>query len=510
MKLHEVLPLLGIRDLRWLADAWAVEVIRKEDRAEYIDRILQKRHELLDEDHVRPRVSFLDLPYPVHTLVRAVLWELLNQPSCTVSVDVFHEDLVAQETELLDWAASPRSLAHLDRATVEIYKAVLDAAWQDGSIGLSEHLLVERLREKLGICERDHRVMEIQIGRFPSGSGGAHSIDEIENAAAHLVRHGLLIRPRLIDGTRAYCIPEELVPVLRSLHGIELIKPNFTSLLQQLPVATIRAALESERQPSSGTRDFLSARVLDGRVSPRTVLRHLTDEQLDALLQSLPGIRQDTYREVRIRRVVQYYDQLAIVAPRSGEPDTQLASYLRYYTDLAKRSYDLLRATNVVNRDREIERGFEQATTALFQDCFRHSVVEMPGNNHPDGRVDLPDGTRAILWDCKSCDTVYALTDISARQFLAYVAAIEPRVASPFLVIAPDFTADSVAAAHRLKTACKPGTEIALVTAADLLWLADTWKARADCALPWQILAVTGRLTRPMMEERLRTFAKAA
>jgi len=119
VKLEEVLPLLGIPALRAFADAWNVEVIKKDDRAEYVRQLSLKRHELLDDAHVRPRVQFDDLPYPVHMLVREVLAQMLNWPGYVAPADDLHARLIEQENELLEWAAQPRSLQHLDRGTVE-------------------------------------------------------------------------------------------------------------------------------------------------------------------------------------------------------------------------------------------------------------------------------------------------------------------------------------------------------------------------------------------------------
>lgn len=508
MILHDVLTDLGIRDLRTFADAWGVEVIRNDDRAEYVEQLRQIKHKLVDSTLVKGKVAFEDLPYRVHMLVRWMLRELLNTPGYQILVETFHENLIREEEELIDFAKSGRALQNIDRKVTEVYGEVLSAAWRDGEITRDEYHLIETLRQKLGITRRDHRVIEVLIGRFPSKGGGVHTVDEIEAAAAHLGKRGLLLRAPLADGHRAYCIPEELGDTLREIYGIELMTPNYLSLLQQVPVAAIRAALEHGGQPFSGTREFLTARAIDGYVSPRSVLRELSDEQLVSLLAGLPGIRQEGSREIRVRNVVKYYDRLDIVAPVTGaDKDNHLASYITYYTDLARRSYDLLHATNVIARDKDIERAFEQATTALFRDYFGHDVSTMPGSNHPDGMVDIEGSGRVIIWDCKSCDGPYTLTEATGRQFLAYVGATEGRVASPMLLIAPDFTADSVTAAHKLKTQCRPGTEIALVAADDLKWLAELWRKRGQGRLPWQVLAVTGRLTRPQIEERLKTFA---
>ena len=52
------------------------------------------------------------------------------------------------------------------------------------------------------------------------------------------------------------------------------------------------------------------------------------------------------------------------------------------------------------------------------------------------------------------------------------------------LIIGPDFTAESVAAAMRLKAQCAPGTEVGLITAEELLWLANTWKRSVEKSKP--------------------------
>src|SRR5258708_1035819 len=279
-----------MRELRALADAWNVEVIRKEERTEYIDKLLQTRHEMLDEEHVTSHAHFDDLPYPIHMMVRYFLRDLLNEPGFTAPVDAFHEAILAQEHDWFAWAANPRALQHLDKTAADIYRTLLDAAWDNGSVDASEYHLIERLRQKLGITRRDHRVMEIQIGHFPSKSGQVHSIDEIEIAAYHLAKDGIVARARLDDRTRAYCIPEEIGTTLRRLYNIELIAPNYQSLLQHVPVSAIRSALERQGQPFTGTREFLGARAIDGYVSPRPVPPELTDKQLGSLLGALPPI----------------------------------------------------------------------------------------------------------------------------------------------------------------------------------------------------------------------------
>lgn len=513
MNFDDALPLTGIRDLRSFTDAWAIEVVRRDDRADYVQRILESRHDILTTQRLEAHLRFTDIPYRTLMLVRATLRQLLNEPQYIVPITEFHERLIEEERHFVEWASRPNALKHLDPKAVDVYQAVLQAAWDTDGIDSSEYHLLEVLRKKLGITRRDHRVIEVQLGHLPGAQGATHTVQEIEQAVVHLIKHGLVLRLQMLDGgAKAYCIPEEIGDALREIIGIELIAPAYTNLLAKLPVAALRASLEAGGQPFSGSREFLIERLIDGYVSPRTVLRMLTDDQLTTLLSGLSSVRQDGSREIRVRNIVKYYDRLefakgdASTAARPGEV------YLQYYLDLAWRRQDVLRAASIITKDLHIERRFEEATTALFTDYLGHAVERMEGSNHPDGRVNLADARRVLIWDCKSCEGSYNLTDRLARQFLSYAAGVAPRVASPMLIIGPDFTAESVAAVMRLKAQCAPGTEVSLITAEDLLWLGRTWKQQVEktkpgSTLPWEVLSFTGRLSQDVLKQRLRTFS---
>jgi hypothetical protein len=508
LKLDTALQTVGLRDLRSFSEAWGVDVVKREDPAEYIDKVLANRSELLNHAAVEKHLQLSDLPYRVHMLTKGQLRRLLNERDYACEVNEFHGKILDEEQQFLDWASKPTALRHLDPKVRDIYAAVLEAAWED-NVNASEYRLLERLRAKLGITRRDHRIIELQLGKYPSASGGGtHTVAEIEDGMRHLLKRGLALRVQPQNGTRSYCVPEEIAELVREILGIELTGPVYLNLLNQLPVTVLRSTLEAAGQPFTGTRDFLAARLVDGYVSPKAVLRQMSDEQMGKLLKALPSVRQNGSKEIRVRNVVRYFDSLDLLAP-DAEVDRS-ETYVSYFTDLAKRSYDVLRAANVIAKDRDVERHFEDATTSLFRDYLGYTVEAMEGSNHPDGRVALDDAHRVILWDCKSCESEYALTDRLARQFLDYAHAAAPMVASPLVVVAPAFSADAVSCAVRLKVQCPPGTEIALVAAEDLLWLARMWRQRRTSKevgrLPWQVLATTGRLTREQLEQRLRTF----
>lgn len=506
MNFEQILPSVGIRDLRYFTDAWAIQIVRRDDKSEYTRRILESRIDIVVTERLEAHLKFVETPYRALMLVRAVLRQLLNEPGYAVATVEFHERLLHQEQQFVEWAAQPKALTHLDPKLVDIYRTVLKDAWDTDGVDASEYRLLEVLRRKLGITRRDHRVIEVQLGHLPGEAGATHTVDEIEEAVRYLIKRGLVFRVQTPEGDRLYAIPDELGDALRAVMGIELIAPAYSNLLKRLTVASLRSALEQAGQPFTGTRDFLIERLIDGYVSPKSVLRSLSDGDLDAVLATLPSVRQDGTREIKVRNIVKHFDRLSFAPQAAAQGPSPVETYIKYYGELSRREQDVLRAAGVISKDLHIERRFEEATTALFTDLLGHPVARMEGANHPDGRVEI-DTQRLILWDCKSCETPYHLTDRLARQFLAYTTAVYPQVASPLLVVAPDFTPDSVASAMRLKAQCTPGTEIGLITADELSWLANAWKRRkTGQPLPWEILAFTGRLTQEVLSQRIKTF----
>jgi hypothetical protein len=508
MKLDEALGGAGVRDLRAFTEAWQIDVVKRDDPAEYVDRTLAQIKSFSEAERVEHHLALLaDLPYRAQSLAKAALRQLINCPDYSAVVDEFHAVMIEQEQVFSEWAGKPTALRHLDPKVVEIYRVVLEAAWED-SVNSYEYRLLERLRAKLGITRRDHRVIELQIGKFPSITGGPHTASEIEDAMRNLTKRGLALRIT-VSGRHLYVIPSELADCLRTQLGIELTAPAFANLLQHLPVGALKDALEKAGQPFTGNREFLSARLVDGYVSPKAVLRGLTEEQLDEVLKRFPGVRQDGSHEIKVRNLVKYFDALSLSLPEPMMEDRGEA-YVSYYKELASRDYGTLRAAGIASKDREVDRAFELATHTLFRDYLGMDPEAMEGSRHADGRVVLSASKRVLLWDCKSCESKYTLTDALARQFLSYCAEAAPAIASPMLIIAPSFSPDSAAVAQRLKVHCPPGTEVALIAAESLLWLARHWRQRrvkqALKTLPWEVLATTGELDQATLESRLKLF----
>ena len=507
MNLDFVVRNANLTDLRIFAGAWGLEVVKQNDLDAWVDVVLANANEFKDVNRINEHLKFEDLPYRKQMLAKTAIRQLLNTPGYVDVAEEFTGKLIREENEFLDWASKPGSLRHLSTKTVDIYKAVLEAAWED-SVNASEFRLLERLRGKLGLTRRDHRVVELQLGKFPADNGASHTAKEVGEAIGHLERMGLLLKIRF-DGEHMYCVPDELAGPVRNFLKIELQEPAYLNLLKNIPVTILKSALETTGQQFSGTREFLSSRLIDSYTSPKIVLKLLSDDQLRALAKRLSIPITSSAKDSVIRGIIKFYD--TSTTKNSGRDVSLDEQLVGFYTELASRDYSKLRAAGIINKDGQVEKLFERATTYLVNEYLFLHTEDMDGTSHADGRATYPDKKHILLWDCKSCEGSYALTEKTSQQFLDYASRItSPQAACPMMIIAPSFTKESVPEAKRLKTKCPIGTEVALIDAKIFLWLCRQWHQGHSGTdrrpIPWEVLATTGKVTEEDLKVALKSF----
>ena len=111
------------------------------------------------------------------------------------------------------------------------------------------------------------------------------------------------------------------------------------------------------------------------------------------------------------------------------------------------------------------------------------------------------------MWDNKSKESVYSFPPSHMKQFKRYIRDAPDRV-SCFLVIVPEIAEGAESNAARLKVESGTDTDIALIAAGDLLWLAEEWRLTgAGEPFNLDVLNITGVLSRPVLEQRLKLFA---
>ena len=135
--------------------------------------------------------------------------------------------------------------------------------------------------------------------------------------------------------------------------------------------------------------------------------------------------------------------------------------------------------------------------------------MEMGGSEHPDGCVRFGGRRKAsgdvLMWDNKSTEATYSFPPSHLRQFKRYIRDASDPVACFLVIVAkPDDSAmDRV---WQLAAQCA-GTHIAVIAAEDLGWVAEEWWSRnPDGRFNLEVLNMTGILTRPLLEQRMRLF----
>jgi len=506
MKIADVLAELTIQPLRRFADAWDVSTIKKDKRDVFEQAILGEVSRIDTEEAVLQRLATFEreIDYVRRANAEMVLRRILDEPGYVIADECeLIKRAVDADAAFFEYARGNASTRHLDQRSIDIYQSVLEVAWEN-KVSFDEYQLIERLRRKLNIARRDHRVMEVRVVHTsPIGP------PEAEQALRDLTYHGFVCRFKR-GGQTQVVVPEEIALRLRGIYGISLQSSAYRNLAAKLPIAVIKEALQQANQPAvSLKKEFLIERLIDGDVPPATLLAHLDNDALDELFANFPELKRLVMRAVKIRHLISHFDRFAsepVVPPPDG-PDR---IYYDHLVQLASRQYDVLRARSVIERDQNVDRAFERGVRYAFSKLLGHPAIRFTGIAHADGGVVARKG-RMVLWDCKSALKPYALTEAKCAQFLQYVRKEDPNVVCPFLVFSGEFTSDSGGRALALKANCPPGTEIALMTAADLKWLADKWsKEYPDKRLPLDVLAHTGLLNAGILELGLKLFADQA
>lgn len=197
------------------------------------------------------------------------------------------------------------------------------------------------------------------------------------------------------------------------------------------------------------------------------------------------GLNVSGSKEVLIERIIRFYDQLYIRSETVGD---EREIFYQHYVEFAKRDREFVRQQQLADKDIEIERKFEAATNFIFEKILGHKPLSLVGSNHADGALSYRESV--IYRDNKSKESAVSLKD-HLKQFDGYIRSSEKPVAG-FLVIGPDFTADSGLLAMQYQV--ENGTPITMITADELKAIAEAWLKKKDApAFPLGYLIQPGR-----------------
>ncbi len=501
MKLADIVPTMSKMYLNRVVSSFLRDV-RIDDEEEMRSVILRNIAEFQNEERILKNLDFLEDPRDIEVINELILISMIQYDDYLApSSDLIDAVFEMQEQIVTDGQDSEYLSSAVPEEKAKIYEAVLEAAWcKDDSLNAHEKNILEVLRVQLGLSRRHHRLLESKIGRFPQRSNKPYSLRQIENALKDLQQKGILLRFKTEE--EYYVIPEEIARTVRYARGGELKVSAFTSLLNQLKVGQLRTILEANNRYVSGTKVELVSRVLRFNLLPSEVLNILNVSELNDVMHGLEGIRKSGTKAQKISNLLDYFEYYA--TPKTSDPTDDRAKFYDVFEMLASRDYSSLRKMGLVEKDIEVERLFETATQYLFEKKLNTPLMELPGTVHADGRLKI-DGKQVLLWDNKSTEAPYYFPDEHVDQFLSYIRAdvMRPTV---FLVIVSDYTDTAILQAQKLKAFSETDTDVALIRAKDLRFVAEHWREYSEKKVPTfnpQLFNLTGGLTREILKSRM-------
>lgn len=502
MKVSEAVQEMTKSYLQRIIDSFARDFPRSdEEKAREI--VLRNVDELTDPERI---IGALHLrgPFSEQILLALILEALVNRPKCMGSEVELVDEVTALENHVLELAVSTEALRYEDSRAVDIMRAVLEVALEDERLSDEELHLIRRLRQKLGLTETSKHVILAQLNHFPRAGNQIHSATDFRDALIDLQRRGVVFYCNKLDGGK-YVVPEEVAGSVKAVLGLELSRAAYRRLLDTLTKEQLRAILDSEKLPISGLKTEQQDRVIQAGIKPSEALDVLSNQDMYDICASLPGAKVSGSKGQRIERVIDYFDNLVVhEVPAEASPGER---YYRYLVELASRDRENLLANKVISKDIEMERAFEEGTCYLFTEKLGLPLEQMGGSDHCDGCIRFGKNRELFMWDNKSKESVYTLPPAHARQFKRYIRDSPDRV-SCFLVIVPEIGVGAELNAARLKVESGTDTDVALITAEDLFWVAEQWADRgSDPPFNLDVFNITGILTRQVLESRLKLFA---
>lgn len=398
---------------------------------------------------------------------------LLNRDNFSMSQRELDQAVIDLEQEIVNASNEELQYKSGDKnRNIELFRFTLEAAWdRNDDISPDEKNLIEKLRSKLQITDREYQILEAKLGKFPKERNEIHIRDEIKRCRLELQNCGLMLCFRSPDKTDYDVIPEETATALRKIWGIELkrhgyeVLANHKSVRNKQYVMDIldKAAVHYDKYANADELqtivvDHISPSALLGGFSPRDGLdAAVLSKWCRELSLSSSGQKSDL-----IQRIIGYYDQLKETGLHIGPDGDSRELQFTFFEQLASRDLEELRKQSIITKDIECERIFEIATYFAFEKYLGHRPLQLSGTEHPDGILAYKD--RLILWDNKSKETPVNLKD-HIKQFDRYIQASQKTVAA-FLVIGPDFTEDSNREAMKYKIS--HDIQIGLLKASDL------------------------------------------
>lgn len=504
--LQDILPKMSKLYLGRIVDSFLKDV-HMDTEEEMREVILKNIDEFQNKERVKNYLDFSNEPRDLALLNELILIALMEIEGYLLTEANLYKEVEDMEIAILKQSKDDTYINRFITSDVSrIYTAVLDEAWRkDESLNEHEINILDVLRRELDLTKRDHYLLESRIGRFPQKNNVLHTHQQINRSLNNLQARGLILRFK--DDASYYIIPTDIARVIRYEMGGELRNEVYQTLLNDLSVTQLKEILQHLDFNVGGVKEALISRVLKHNILPSTALKVFNTKELSDILRKLEGAKVTGKKKEKIQNIIDYYEVLS--SPTSSDPTDDRSRLFDFYEELAARDYKTLRVNKIIEKDVEVEKYFEEATRYIFERKFGIDVLEMEGTRHADGKLQF-NKQEVVLWDNKSTEESYHFPENHFNQFLRYIRAEGMRV-TLFLIIVQDYTNEAVAQAQKLKAFSEEDTDVALIKASDLKYVADEWESFSDQKVPafsLQVFNMTGELTRNMLLSRMEWALK--
>lgn len=461
------------------------------------DLILDRGTTLKDPIRVHDALTFDASSFQERILYGFVLETLLSRPGWAGTQDEIISRVRERESGIVDEAEEPDCLKYSNSKAVDTLRAILEVAVEDEEITRDEMSLIRRLRRKLNLTEREQYLILGQLDHFPRAGNRIHTGDEVEAVLTELQHRGIVFYCNRHPDGRRYLIPSEIGPHVKEVLGVDLSEKGWTLLLENLTKGQLKEILKENSLPVSGRKDELIQRVLDAHLRPLESLDILNASDLYDLCGDL-GLKVGGAKQDRIDRLLDHFSNLVIKEVDDDAPPGEL--YYEYLEELASREAETLRKAKLIDRDLDMDAAFEEGTRYLFEHKLGLDLVALQGSEKPDGCLRFEDGKGLLMWDNKSKEEVYTFPRSHLRQFRRYIRNSKDPV-SAFLVVVPQIGDGAEDTAFDLKA--ETDTDVSLIEAADLKWVAENWKDHGE-AFKLEVFNFPGRLDRTRLQKHLK------
>lgn len=416
------------------------------------------------------------------------------------------KQITKAEKEIIKKSTQDDYFKHIPEKNYEVFKTILEAALEDETISEDELHLIERVRSKISIHRKDQYLIQAKLKHFPKKGNKIHDHEEITAGLTDLQKCGVVFYCNKI-GNQPFVIPEEMVKGVKKYLGIELVDQKFSELLDILSMIELKVISDHLGIKSSGKKDEIITRIINTGIKPSEALKQFDNAKITSICRSLPDVKVSGKYDEKIKRIIQYFDQLLNINVDQIKDINEI--YYSFYEQLASLDMQNLIGKKIVKNEKDAANAFEHATNYLFEKKLNHKVVMQKGTDHSDGCLEFDNG-ELLLWDNKALmKGAYSFPASHVRQFKKYIrdSKVKGRRVNCFLIVVPDFQDDIQLTCEKLKYESGSDTDISIISAANLKWLAEEWTKNYNAKkINLQVFNKSGTLSKSGLKSRIKMF----